>query len=310
MTRPVTLNSGFALPDFNALLASRNLAYAEAFTLRLVSGTRLFYTTAQASFAAPACDGSGLTQYVAGDVGVSGVLLKCSSGESDSSDPTTHIEVDQQQVTFTPNLDPAAPSVVDGVPFLQAIARGQLDGAVIQRDRWFFNTVGGPPVGGAPMFYGFTASIDKLSRTQAVLKVKSDLVLLNIQMPRNLYQPNCIYTIYDAGCGVNQASYANHASVGASPTQTFIPWAGATSQFTGGVVTFESGPNVNLTRTIKQASTSGLSLAYPLPYPPTAGDNFVAYPGCDRQFAGGCAFFNNQPRYRGHPFTPTPELAI
>jgi hypothetical protein len=293
-----------------ALRASRNFAYAEAFTLRLISGSTFRYTSAQTSFAAPACDGSGLTEYVAGDVGVSGVLLKCSSGESDNGDPTTHIEVDQQQVTFTPNLNPAAPSLIEGVPFLQAVARGQLDAAVIQRDRWFFNSTGGPPVGGVPMFYGFTASIDKLSRTQAVLKVKSDLVLLNIQMPRNLYQPNCIYTIYDAGCGVNQATYANHASVGASPTSTFIPWTGATPQFTGGMITFESGPNVNLTRTIKSASSSGLVLAYPLPTAPLAGDNFVAYPGCDRQFAGGCAFFNNQSRYRGHPFVPIPELAI
>lgn len=308
--RPVTLNTGFLLADFDALLASRNFAYAEAFTLRLISGTRLCYTTAQASFAAPACDGSGLTEYVANDVGVSGVLLKCSSGQSDSGDPTTHIEVDEQQVTFTPTLNLAAPSLIDGAPFLQAVARGQLDGAVIQRDRWFFNTAGGPPVGGMPMFYGFTASIDKLSRTQAVLKVKSDLVLLNIQMPRNLYQPNCIYTIYDTGCGVDQASFASHAAVGAAATTGFIPWTGATAQFTGGMVTFESGPNVNLTRTIKSADATGLSLAYPLPFQPLAGDDFVAYPGCDRQFAGGCAFFNNQSRYRGHPFVPTPEMAI
>jgi hypothetical protein len=313
--RPVTLNSGVALADFQALLASRNFAYAEAFTLRLASppfaGVALAYTSAQQSFTVPPCDGSlALQTYLANDVGVSGVLLRCSSGQSAAGDPSVHIEVDEQSVTFTPNLNPAAPSQIEGVPFLQALARGALDGAVIQRDRWFFAGPGLTPVGGMPMFYGFTASLDKLTRTQAVLKVKSDLVLLNIRMPRNLYQPNCVYTIYDSGCGVSQASYANHASVGASPTATFIPWTGAAAQFTGGLVEFESGANINVVRTIKSADATGLTLAYPLPTTPLAGDNFVAYPGCDRTLAGGCAFFANQSRFRAHPFVPTPELAV
>jgi uncharacterized phage protein (TIGR02218 family) len=142
------------------------------------------------------------------------------------------------------------------------------------------------------------------------MKVKSDLVLLNIQMPRNLYQPNCIYTLYSSGCGVDQASYASHAVVGAAPSRTFIPWTGATAQFAQGVITFESGPNTSQTRTIQSASTSGLTLAYPLPVAPLAGDAFVAYPGCDRTLAGGCAFFANTARYRGHPFVPPAELAF
>jgi len=308
--RPISLNAGFTQGDFDALLASRQFAYAEAFTLRLASGTSLAFTDAQQSFAAPACDGTGLTTYVAGDVLVDGVLLKCSSGESASGDPTTQIEVDEQSVTFTPNANLAQPSLLDGVPFLQAVARGALDAAVIQRDRWFFGYPGGPPVGGMPMFYGRAASIDKLSRTQAMLKVKSDLVLLNIQMPRNLYQPNCTYTLYDVGCGVSQASYASHASVGASPTTTFIPWTGATAQFAGGVITFSSGPDINLTRTIKSADTTGLTLAYPLPEVPLAGDLFAAYPGCDRTYSGGCAYFANQSRFRATPNVPPPEMAV
>jgi len=309
--RPVTLNSGVTLAQFNAALASRAFAYAEAFTLRLNTGAVLAYATAQQSFTVPPCDGSlALQTYVANDVLVDGVRLKCSSGQSDNGDPSVHIAVDEQQVTFTPNANPAQPSLIAGAPFLQAVGQGALDGAVIQRDRWFFAGPGLAPLGGMPMFYGFTASIDKLSRTQAVMKVKSDLVLLNIQMPRNLYQPNCIYTIYSSGCGVSQAAFANHAVVGASPTRSFIPWAGATAQFTGGVVTFGSGPNINQTRTIQSATTFGLTLAYPLPALPLAGDAFVAYPGCDRTLGGGCTFFNNTARYRGHPFVPPAELAF
>ena len=309
--RPVTLNAGVTLAEFDAALASRAFAYAEALTLRLASGAVLAYTTAQQSFTVPPCDGSvGLQTYVANDVLVSGVLLKCSSGQSDNGDPSVHIEVDEQQVTLTPNANPAAPSLIGGMSFLEAVERGALDAAVIQRDRWFFAAPGLAPLGGMPMFYGFTASLDKLSRTQAVMKVKSDLVLLNIQMPRNLYQPNCLYTIYSTGCGVDQASYASHAAVGAAPTRTFIPWTGAAAQFTGGTITFESGPNINQSRSVKSVGPTGLALAYPLPATPLAGDLFVAYPGCDRTLAGGCTFFANTARFRGHPFVPPPELAF
>ncbi len=320
--RTPTLNTGFSLSDFNTVLANLGSKGAgtgaccfEAITLRLTAtpfaGYDLFYATSQFSFTAPACDGAGLTTYVANDVGVSGLLLRCTSGQSAPGDPTVQIEVDEQQVTFTPNLNPAVPSTIAGVPFLQAVAQGALDGAVIQRDRWVFGRTGGPPVGGVKMFYGFTASIDKLGRTEAVLKVKSDLVLLNTLMPRNVYQPNCQWTIYDTNCGVTQSSYASHASVGASPTAAFIPWTGATAQFTGGVIELESGPNTNVTRTIKAGvARARLVVANPQPHLPAAGDNFVAYPGCDRTLAGGCAFFGNQARYRGFNFVPPPELAV
>lgn len=315
--RPVTLQTGYSLSDFNALLASRQFAYAEAFTIRLTNqqfaGTVLAWTDGQYDFTVPPCDGSLMLQtYVANDVLVKGFRFKCSSGgENQGGDPTTTIEVDEQQVTFTPNANPAVPSVIAGVPFNEAIGMKAFDGAIVQRDRWFFEGPGTHgPVGAMPIFYGFAASVDALSRTQVIGKVKSDLVLLNIQMPRNLYQPNCQYTVYSGPCGVIKASYANHDVVGASPSRTFIPWASSTAQFTLGTIEFESGPNINITSTIKSADTSGLTLAYPLPYLPIAGDDFVAYPGCDRQYGGGCLFFNNQARYRASPFVPQASTAL
>ena len=310
--RPVTLQTGFTRGDFDALLASRQFAYAEAFTLRLTSGSVLAYTDAQKSFTVPPCDGSVMLQtYVANDVLIDGLRFKISSGgENQGGDPTTSIVVDEQSVTLYPNGNPASPSEIDGVPFLTAVGRGALDGAVLQRDRWFFESASNTPVGGFPIFYGYTASIDQLSRTQAIVKVKSDLVLLNIQMPRNLYQPNCQYTVYSTGCGVNKAAHATAGVVGASPTRSFIPWSSATAQFTLGEVTFETGPNVGLTRSIRTANTSGLTLAYPLPYTPIAGDQFQAYPGCDRAYAGGCAYFSNQSRFRATPYVPQAEMAL
>ncbi|HEY2178092.1 MAG TPA: phage BR0599 family protein [Caulobacteraceae bacterium] len=326
--RPVTLAPGFLRADLDALLAARpfQTPIAEAITIRLKSqqwaGIDLFYTSAQQDFTAPACDGTGTTTYIAGDVGVDGLKLKLSSGQSGGgNDPTTSIAVDEQTLTLTPNLGPT-PSLIDGVPLLAAIRSRALTGAIIQRDRWFFDADYNP-VGGAKMFYGYASSIDKLSRTQASLKVKAATVLLNIQMPRNLYQPNCVYTVYSGdsthGCGAVKSSFVQHGVVGSSPSRSVIPWSGGVPgsiPFANGEVFFETGPAINQTRTIRAYDGTNLYLQYPLTVPPLAGDQFAAYPGCNRAdpLAAGstsdCIFFSRQGAYRAAPRTPQNELGV
>lgn len=309
--RPVTLNTGYVQADFDALLASGEYAYAEAFTFKLADGTVLGWTTAQKTFTVPPCDGSlALQTYAAGDVLVSGLRFRISNGsDSQSSDPSTSMTVDEQTITLTPNVNPDAPTLIVGVPFLQAVGLGALDAAVVQRDRWYFAGPGLTPIGGVPIFYGLASSIDSLSRTQVVMKVKSDPVLLNLMMPRNMYQPNCQYAVYSAQCGADRSAFVAHDVVGASPSRTFIPWTSATAQFSQGTVFIETGPNVGVTRTILSADSSGLTLAYPLPYTPSAGDAFAAYPGCDRQYAGGCAYFGRQAAFRATEFVPPANYA-
>jgi uncharacterized phage protein (TIGR02218 family) len=315
--RAVTLNTGYSSGDFTALLASRQFAYADAITIRLNDGsTVLAYTDAQQGFTVPPCDGSVTLQtYVANDILVSGLKFKASSGgNAQGGDPSTTIEVDEQTIIMIPNAN--GTSLIGSTAFLEAVREGVLDAATIQRDRWYFD---GPPeqgisptkaVGGIKLFYGFTASVDSLSRTQASIKVKSDLVLLNRQMPRNLYQPNCQYTVYSTECGAVKSGFVSHGTVGSSPTTSFIPWASATTQFTLGTIEFQTGPNTNQVRTIRKADATGLWLAYPLPSLPLAGDTFAAYPGCDRQYTGGCAYFGRQAAYRGFQFTPNAEMAV
>jgi len=332
--RKVTLNPPYTLSDFRALMARRpfDVPFAEAITVRPTyqqwGGYDKFYTTAQYDFTVPACDGSGLTTYTADDVGIdkASLRLKAGSGQSGSgSDPTSTIEIDTQSLTMTPNMNLAAPSAFNGVPFLQAVRQRVFDGAVIQRDRWFFDpdvktSTGLPmPVGGMKMFYGYASSIDRLGRTQVVLKVKSALVLLGIQMPRNLFQPNCIYTVYTSSCGANKASFVNHGTVGASSTASTIPWSGGVPgsiPFANGEIFMETGPAINQTRTILSYDGTNLYLAYPFTEAPLAGDLFDAYPGCNRHdpLAAGsvsdCIFFGRQGSYRATPRVPQVELGL
>lgn len=317
--RPVTLNTGHTQAEFDALLASGEFAVAEAYTLRLVNGVTLAYTDAQYDFIVPPVDGSLMQQtYVAGDVLVKAKGFSISNGtDTSSGDPTISIKVDEQTVTFTPNANPDAPSTIQGVDWLVAVGRRVFSGGVFQRDRWFAADARfKDPVGGVPVFYGYMGAVDQLTRTQAVVKVKGDPVLLNKQMPCNLYQPNCQYTVYSSPCGAVKASFAVHDVVGASPSRSFIPWASATAQYTSGEIFFDNGPNTGEIRTIRKADATGLWLAYPLPYLPIAGDEFTAYPGCNRQDpllhpgTSGCVFFGRQAAFRATPHVPGAVFGI
>ena len=48
----------------------------------------------------------------------------------------------------------------------------------------------------------------------------------------------------------------------------------------------------------------------PLPNPPSPGDGFQAYPGCDLSMAACAAKFANLPRFRGQPFIPAPSTGL
>lgn len=333
--RTPTVNSPHTLTDFNNLMLRRpfDVPFAEAITIRLkyqqFAGINLFYTTAQYGFTVPACDGTGTTTYVANDVGIDKASLKfkASSGQSgNGNDPTSSIEVDQQSLTMIPNVNSYGPaSTIGGVPFLQAMRQRAFDGALIQRDRWFFDPdiltpQGLPtPIGGMKMFYGYASSIDNLGRTQVAYKVKSALALLGIQMPRNLFQPNCIYTVYSGPCGAVKASFVNAGVVGGGSTTTTIVYGGgvpAGVPFANGEIFFATGAAANQTRTIRAFDSTHLYLSYPLTIAPNPGDQFNAYPGCNRAdplapgSTSNCIFFSRQGSYRATPRVPQTELGL
>ncbi len=239
--------------------------------------------------------------FVASSILVDGLKFKCSTG----------LEVDQQQITIA-----ARPTdTFGGVPFLQAMRNGLLDGAEITRTRVFINSWlpsdCANPIGGTILFKGRVGTVDSIGRTSAQVTVNSDLVLLDIQMPRNLYAPNCQHRLYDAGCTKVKSAYGTNGTVGASSTAYQINWTNAPGvAFSQGTITFSSGANTGATANIKSATTSALYLAYPLPYAPATGDAFTAYQGCDHTQATCNGRFKNLTNFRGFPYVPPPTFAI
>ncbi len=218
------------------------------------------------------------------------------------------VDVDEQDITIAATAN----DLLLGVPFLVALRRGVLDGATIQRDRAFFTAWTAPALGSVTLFHGRVSTVDKIGRTEASLKVKSDLVLLDTDMPRNLYQPSCLHTLYDSGCGVNRASYTTNGSVQAGSTVSKIVWSGETvGTYDQGTIVFTSGPNAGVQVTVKSSDSSGdLFLTYPLDVACGVGDSFTISAGCDHSTgAGGCLKFANLPNFRGFPFVPPPETA-
>ena len=283
-------------PALAAYLAAQRAAkdapllMADCYTFTLRSGLILTVTNADQPIAL------GGTVFAADSLLVDGLTFKCATG----------LDVDQQHVTIA-----ARPTdTVGGIPFLVALQRGLFDGCEVQRERAFLTGWSAAPLGSVILFKGRVTSIDEVGRTSAQLTVASDLCLLDVDMPRNLYQPTCNHTLYDSGCGLVKNAFGAAGLVAAGSSATTILWSGASALFVQGTIAFTSGPNAGSSATVKSATPgASLTLAYPLPGAPGAGDAFTVFQGCDHTSATCRSKFNNLARFRGFPFVPPPTSA-
>jgi uncharacterized phage protein (TIGR02218 family) len=277
------LNAARANPD-------APIAFAECFTFTLATGTVLAYANVDQSVVY-----NGLTFAADGPL-VQGLKYRCTVG----------LEVDKQQISIA-----ARPTdLVNGAPFLEALRDGAFDGASVQRDRVFMSALGQAPVGGVTLFKGRVSTVDSVGRTSATITVASDLVILDYDMPRNLYSPTCLHTLYDAGCGVPRGTYSVSGVAGAGSSASAVVFTGALAQHAQGALVFTSGVNANVSATVKSvAPGASLTLMYPLPAAPAAGDAFTVAAGCDHTPATCAARFSNLANFRGFPYVPPPQIA-
>lgn len=216
------------------------------------------------------------------------------------------LEVDTLELTVTPKSTDA----ISGVPWIQAAAKGYLDGATVLLERVFMSSPG-VVVGGVVTFSGRVADLDNASRVSIDITVKSDIELLNVQMPRNLYQPGCMHTLFDADCGLNRATFAVTSAVTTATVSVInCGLAQADGYFDMGYVLFTSGVAAGLKRTVRSYVTGSLTLLNPLPVAPSPGDSFTAYPGCDKRQATCSGKFSNLTNFRGFPYVPAPEATL
>jgi uncharacterized phage protein (TIGR02218 family) len=220
-------------------------------------------------------------------------------------------QVDQMDVTLYPSSSDTI--LGGGVPF-EALS-GTLDGAWVSIDRAFLTGWSSPGiVGTVNIFAGRVAPVT-IGRTVVTLTIKSPLELLDLNFPRNVYQPGCLHNLFDSGCSLNAASFVFNGSVQASSAPNQLIFATGSFQpdtyYTLGYVTFTSGVLNGQSRSIlySQQATGLIQVSYPFPEAPSVGDTFSMYPGCDHAQWTCQGKFNNLTNFRGMPFVPPPETA-
>jgi uncharacterized phage protein (TIGR02218 family) len=265
---------------------------ADLYTITLAGGTVLRYTDADSDLTV-----SGNTY------SSSGPILTRTQVKS-----TVGLDVAQLQVTLSADSS----KQVNSVPWLQAIRNGVLDGATVRLDRFISDSWANTSNGAIPNWFTGRVADIKVGKSSALITVKSDLVALNVQMPRNLYQSGCIHTLYDSGCAIAKTSFKVSSAVNSSSTKTQIlaTLAQAAGYFDLGTISFTSGANNGAVRSIKTYTVGVINLNFPLLATPAPGDTFDIYPGCDKTQATCTNKFSNLVNFKGFPYIPTPETLL
>ena len=219
------------------------------------------------------------------------------------------IEVDNISVT----IDVTDDQTFEGVRVVQAFHNGQMDGARFKLERIFMdmNTPTDTSVGTIKLFEGRLIE-PELDRNTISVSVASDLDDLNVQMPRNLYQPSCTNTLFDSACGLLRQNHVVSTTIESGSTASRILCQVNQPQgwFTQGVIEFLDGGNKGLKRTVRLHESGALLLTLPLLEEPQPGQRIKVYPGCDKRLETCDNRFNNRSRFRGAPFIPVPETAV
>jgi uncharacterized phage protein (TIGR02218 family) len=217
-------------------------------------------------------------------------------------------QVDELEV----RIYPEPTDLVGSLSFLEAAWQGQFDGALLQLERVFMPSYGDTSAGTVVLFAGRISDID-CTRTGIELKCRSHLELLNIQMPRRLWQSACTHVFGDGMCQFDRSAMQLTVSAGAGSTPAQIAVSlnpAPPNLYVQGTVIGLTGANSGSTRTVAEASPTWVRMKPAFLSPVAAGDEFQLLPGCDRTLATCMHVFNNAAHFGGFPYIPTPETAV
>lgn len=321
--------------DLAALINSGDFAPFDCYTIDMVGGGRLMITAADFDVVFGGSLWSAMGPRI---VSAARGHWKCG------------LDVDQWSLVVAPRrrdelTDEDFPDRIGTVPWLQAAAQGMLDGAAVTVARAYFGpqgrgidifpasdlfqledvfardavalptyplpTEGVAPVGMLTMFKGNVAEV-AVDTTTASMTLVDARQILTTQMPRNLYQAACRHRLFDVGCQLDSAAYAQDRTVAAGTTRAAINFAPAWSPvgsrtLTLGRVRVMSGANAGARRSIAYWNGGfGIALTSPFAARFAIGDVVRLFPGCDKTMST-CGKFGNLLNYGGEPFIPVPE---
>ena len=281
-----------ASPALIALLASSDrFIMADLYTITLVGGSVLRYSAAPTALFA-----NGYT-FALGP-----------KFERSQTKIVIGTQVDELEVRiYTEPTD-----LIGGLPFLPAAWQGELDGALLQLERAFMATYGDTSPGTVVLFAGRISDND-CTRTGIDVKCRSHLELLNIQMPRRLWQSSCTHTLGDAMCQFDRSNLQATFSAGPGSSEAQIATSVSPTRpnlYIQGTVIGVTGANAGSSRTVANMSGGWVYIRLAFLSPILPGDQFQLLPGCDHTLSTCTSLFNNVIHYGGFPYIPTPETAV
>lgn len=284
-----------------ALLTTRNFDVVDLFLFTLVDGTVLRYAGGDKDIV------YGTDTYSCGAT-TSGPYFQTRQNRG-LCKWKIGLEVDQLSFDVLPGS-----GTVEGFTFLSACRLGLFDGATMTLYRAFMPTYGDTSAGLVNVFTGRVVEID-CGRSLVTFNINSHLELLDQQMPRNLYQPGCLNTLYDTGCTLLSSAFRVSGTVSSGSTVSLVNTglSQATGYFDQGTISFTSGQNNGFKRNVKaytHGSPSTVAVLIPLPFAPASSDSFTIIPGCDKQQSTCNSKFSNLANFRGFPYVPQPETGI
>jgi uncharacterized phage protein (TIGR02218 family) len=210
-------------------------------------------------------------------------------------------------------------TTINGQGLMAFVARRGLYGAQVRLDRVFWGVGDAGPVGALGWFTGRVGGAE-IERHGARISIVSAMEMLDTMVPGEVYQPGCSNQLYDTRCGVSRAARTVSATASAASNAQRTTFGHTLPQAVGyfdlGAVTFTSGPNAGISRTIKAHAAGTIEVLSPWPFAVAAGNAFQIVPGCNRSRtdANGCPKFYSaadvELRFRGHPFVPVPETVL
>lgn len=224
------------------------------------------------------------------------------------------VEVDSLTADFF--TDAARPALIGSTPLVAYASGGGLDGATVELIRAFWGAADSGPIGAVLWFKGDVSELPELTTDGTfTATVKSMLERLNVMVPRQQYQGQCLATVYDPECGKSSAAFTVAGSATSAATLGRTKFSTSLGQSAGyfdlGTLTFTSGANAGVSRTVKSHAAGGdITLLSPLPAQVAAGDAFIVLPGCDGLQSTCVTKFNNLARFKGQPYIPKPETVL
>lgn len=285
-------------PTAKTWLAANNVAWrGDTILLTLADGVTVFrWTTADLPLA--------IGGHVFYSGGANAPLVQRSQYTQNSK-----LTVDTLDITLT-----GGGFTINGQTLPQLGVAGYFRGARVQVDHYFGdNPAHAISLGGVGSFFEGRVGQVEPHGPNLILHLNSELIALNILLPKFVLAPSCGNAVYDQGCALSRAAFTLSGAASGTPTARTIATtsaaltAKAAGYFSLGVLRFTSGANNGKARAVKAWDGTTFTVQLPFPVAPAAADTFTVYPGCDRTESTCLFTFNNLANYRGYSHIPSSE---